>query len=112
MANVEEARIILKALGLPPAQSNEMSALTLLSLCGLGPDDPWSKATRIRCTEAKKNNEAARLWISGIEALQRVTKGRATVYDLSATPFFLRGSGSSRIVKSQLGNEIWPTELP
>src|SRR5271165_2370251 len=43
--------------------------------------------------EAKKNNEAARLWISGIETLQRVTKHRATVYDLSATPFFLRGSG-------------------
>ena len=53
MANVEEARIILKTLGLPPAQSNEMSALTLLSLCGLGPDDPWSKATRIRCTVTK-----------------------------------------------------------
>ena len=53
MANVEEARIILRTLGLPPAQSNEMSALTLLSLCGLGPDDPWSKATRIRCTVTK-----------------------------------------------------------
>lgn len=43
--------------------------------------------------EAKRNAEAARLWISGIEALQRVLKARATVYDLSATPFFLRGSG-------------------
>lgn len=53
MANVEEARIILKALGLPPAQSNEMSALTLIALCGLGPDDPWSNATRIRCTVTK-----------------------------------------------------------
>ena len=42
--------------------------------------------------EAKKNNEAARLWISGIEALKRKTGVRA-VYDLSATPFFLRGSG-------------------
>jgi type III restriction enzyme len=43
--------------------------------------------------EAKRNAEAARLWISGIEALQRVLKTRAVVYDLSATPFFLRGSG-------------------
>lgn len=43
--------------------------------------------------EAKKNNAAARLWISGIEALQRVVKHPVTVYDLSATPFFLRGSG-------------------
>jgi type III restriction enzyme len=42
--------------------------------------------------EAKKNNEAARLWISGIEALNRKVCVRAT-YDLSATPFFLRGSG-------------------
>lgn len=42
--------------------------------------------------EAKKNNEAARLWISGLEAVKR-SVGIATVYDLSATPFFLRGSG-------------------
>ena len=42
--------------------------------------------------EAEKNNEAARLWISGLEAVNRnlsVTR----VIDLSATPFFLRGSG-------------------
>ncbi|MEN3974290.1 DEAD/DEAH box helicase family protein [Emcibacter sp. SYSU 3D8] len=42
--------------------------------------------------EAKKNNEAARLWISGIEAIKR-KMGLQGVYDLSATPFFLRGSG-------------------
>lgn len=42
--------------------------------------------------EAEKNNQAARLWISGIEALKRKVGVRA-VYDLSATPFFLRGSG-------------------
>ena len=42
--------------------------------------------------EAKKNNEAARLWISGIEAVKRKL-GLGAVYDLSATPFFLRGSG-------------------
>ncbi len=42
--------------------------------------------------EAKKNNEAARLWISGLEAVQRKL-GLLRVYDLSATPFFLRGSG-------------------
>ena len=42
--------------------------------------------------EAKKNNEAARLWINGIEALKRKV-GVCAVYDLSATPFFLRGSG-------------------
>ena len=42
--------------------------------------------------EAKKNAEAARLWISGLEAVQRKL-GVMRVYDLSATPFFLSGSG-------------------
>ncbi|HYF61533.1 MAG TPA: DEAD/DEAH box helicase family protein [Herpetosiphonaceae bacterium] len=42
--------------------------------------------------EAQENNEAARLWISGIETVKRKL-GVRTVYDLSATPFFLRGSG-------------------
>ncbi len=42
--------------------------------------------------EAEKNREAARLWISGIEAVKR-TLGVARVMDLSATPFFLSGSG-------------------
>ena len=44
--------------------------------------------------DANRNNEAARLWINGIKAL----RGKAeikSVYDLSATPFFLRGSGYS-----------------
>jgi type III restriction enzyme len=41
---------------------------------------------------AKEENEAARLWISGIECFKRKLGVRA-VYDLSATPFFLRGSG-------------------
>ena len=42
--------------------------------------------------EAEKNNEAARLWISGLEAVNRKLKLR-NVVDLSATPFFLSGSG-------------------
>ena len=42
--------------------------------------------------EAEQNNEAARLWISGIEAVDRKL-GVQRVFDLSATPFFLRGSG-------------------
>lgn len=42
--------------------------------------------------EADKNNEAARLWISGLEAVKRKI-GLLNVIDLSATPFFLRGSG-------------------
>jgi type III restriction enzyme len=42
--------------------------------------------------EAEKNNEAARLWISGLETVGRKL-GINRVVDLSATPFFLRGSG-------------------
>ncbi len=42
--------------------------------------------------EAQENNEAARVWISGIETVKRKL-GLPAVYDLSATPFFLRGSG-------------------
>ena len=42
--------------------------------------------------EAEKNKEAARVWISGLEAVQR-RLGLQRVIDLSATPFFLRGSG-------------------
>jgi type III restriction enzyme len=42
--------------------------------------------------EAEKNSEAARLWISGLETVNRKL-GQSRVIDLSATPFFLRGSG-------------------
>lgn len=42
--------------------------------------------------EAEKNNEAARLWISGLETVTRKL-GVTQIIDVSATPFFLRGSG-------------------
>lgn len=42
--------------------------------------------------EAEKNREAARMWISGLEAVNRKL-GVSRVLDLSATPFFLSGSG-------------------
>ena len=42
--------------------------------------------------EAEKREEAARIWISGLEAV-KAKLGVKVVYDLSATPFFLRGSG-------------------
>jgi hypothetical protein len=44
--------------------------------------------------EVKANVEAARVWISGLEAV-KAKLGVRTVYDLSATPFYLRGSGYS-----------------
>ena len=46
--------------------------------------------------EAEKRNKDARVWISGIEAVKEKV-GIRVVYDLSATPFFLQGSGYNRI---------------
>jgi type III restriction enzyme len=54
------------------------------------PDDDALKGDEKK--EAEKNSEAARLWISGLEAINRKL-GVARVIDLSATPFFLSGSG-------------------
>ena len=42
--------------------------------------------------EAAKNKEAARVWISGLETVAKKL-GVSRVIDLSATPFFLSGSG-------------------
>jgi len=42
--------------------------------------------------EAEKREEEARVWISGLEAVKKKI-GIKGIYDLSATPFFLRGSG-------------------
>lgn len=53
MPDIYQAQDILKSLGLPVAQQNEMSALTLLALVGLGPDDSWSAATRTRQSVTK-----------------------------------------------------------
>ena len=43
-------------------------------------------------TEAKTRDEQARQWLSGLMAV-KAKLGVRTVYDLSATPFFLNGSG-------------------
>ena len=42
--------------------------------------------------EAKQRDEEARVWLSGLGAIANKI-GIRTVYDLSATPFFLKGSG-------------------
>lgn len=46
MGKIQEAQEVLRMLGLPPAQQNELSALTFLTLAGLGEDSPWTKAKR------------------------------------------------------------------
>jgi type II restriction enzyme len=46
MSKIEEAQSILRAIGLPPAQCNEMAALTFLAICDIKERDKWAKATR------------------------------------------------------------------
>ncbi len=56
-----------------------------------GEEDAAPMTTEERA-EAADNEKAARVWISGLEAFAGHI-GLEAVYDLSATPFFLRGSG-------------------
>lgn len=46
MSKITDAQDILKSLGLPEAQQNELSALTLLALCEIKKDDNWSNAIK------------------------------------------------------------------
>ena len=56
------------------------------------PVDPDERLDVEERQEATRRNDAARLWINGLEAVGH-TLGVRQVIDLSATPFFLRGSG-------------------
>lgn len=56
------------------------------------PDDDESTVAADEKDEARHNAEAAHLWITGLKAVQEKLAIQK-VYDLSATPFFLRGSG-------------------
>ncbi len=55
-------------------------------------DEDDEKLTGDERREAEQREEEARVWISGLEAVKSKL-GVKVVYDLSATPFFLRGSG-------------------
>ncbi len=55
------------------------------------PDEPIQLTVDER-REAKKREDEARVWLSGLEAVKQKV-GVKVCYDLSATPFFLRGSG-------------------
>lgn len=56
------------------------------------PDSEEGKLTGDDRKEAERNTEAARVWITGLETVGRKL-GISRVMDMSATPFFLRGSG-------------------
>lgn len=53
MKKISDAKKILKTLGLPEAQQNEMSALTLLALSGISKNDTWQDATQQSVTISK-----------------------------------------------------------
>ena len=55
-------------------------------------EDPDVRRDADAREEARRNEEAARVWISGLEKICRHLPGSCAV-DLSATPFFLGGSG-------------------
>ena len=46
MNKVQEAQIILRDLGLPKSQQNEISALTLLALCNISEKDKWANSKK------------------------------------------------------------------
>jgi type III restriction enzyme len=50
------------------------------------------KLTGDERTEAERREKEARVWLSGLEAV-KAKLGVKAIYDLSATPFFLKGSG-------------------
>jgi type III restriction enzyme len=56
------------------------------------PEEEDVELTSEEREEAKANNEAARVWIKGLETVSEKL-GLTKVIDLSATPFFLNGSG-------------------
>ncbi|WP_165073492.1 BPTD_3080 family restriction endonuclease [Paludisphaera rhizosphaerae] len=56
------------------------------------PVEKKEKLTREEASEARDRAEEARLWITGLEAVHRKI-GVKSVVDLSATPFYLKGSG-------------------
>jgi type III restriction enzyme len=58
------------------------------------PDAEAEKLTGDDRVEAEQRNKEARMWISGLEAI-KAKIGIKAILDLSATPFFLRGSGYS-----------------
>ncbi len=63
--------------------------------CYQNKPDPDANAVKLKGEEkkeAEQRSEEARVWINGIKAV-KAKLGVKVVYDLSATPFFLSGSG-------------------
>ncbi|MCZ2821051.1 DEAD/DEAH box helicase family protein [Modestobacter sp. VKM Ac-2977] len=57
-------------------------------------DKPIPAAKGAPASQTKEDLETARVWFKGLQAIQRKV-GIKTIFDLSATPFYLGGSGYS-----------------
>jgi len=77
---IEEALKILKDLGLPRAQQNERSALTLLALLDLKPDTPWAEASNPLCGITPMMDFMAQHYGKSYKPNTRETVRRQTVH--------------------------------
>jgi adenine-specific DNA-methyltransferase len=62
MGKILEAQDILRSLGMPAAQQNELSALTLLALAQVGEEDSWNSAGQPSLGISEMMDEMARLY--------------------------------------------------
>lgn len=74
MSKLEEAKKILKELGLPTAQQNDTSAYTLLALCSIKPRDKWNKAA----VSSKKVTKGIMSFVSEIYKKEYAPNSRET----------------------------------
>ena len=102
MSKIDEARDILEQLGLPPAQRNDISCLTLLALAGLTEDGDWNSASRPFLT------------IHQILGLMRDVYGRAYAENTRETVRrqVIHQFVQARLVDRNPGNPELPTNSP
>lgn len=77
---IEEAQSVLDAVGLPRAQQNERSALTLLALLDLKPATPWRNASSPMCGITPMMEFFAKHYGKRYAPNSRETVRRATVH--------------------------------
>ncbi|MBX2968272.1 MAG: hypothetical protein KF803_02790 [Cyclobacteriaceae bacterium] len=75
MSKLEESQQILKELGMPPAQQNEISAYTLLALASIKEEDNWSNASK----ESKKVTKGIMQFIAEVYKREYAPNTRETV---------------------------------
>ncbi len=80
MAKIDDALSILRALGLPRAQQNERSALTLLALANLGPRKPWAGRATAPAAHLGHDGLHAQKYNKDYAANSRETIRRQTIH--------------------------------